>query len=220
MLDKIIFFSLFIVHIGCIFAPFHFTWHAFCLAFALYVVTGLSISVSYHRNLAHRSFKLPKLLEYFLAYCAAHALQVWHMIFYFLFCLWNVIYFFLLVYFFIFFRVIQLIGWAHIGVITNLSIQKKTHIVLSEGFGLAISLGFLIPIIWPKKFVQNILPIFKKLIEAYLYGSQSTGDPIMFVIWRSKYSIGLFIKHIFFITFFLQSYSFKLEDFHFLYGAR
>ncbi|KAL0547468.1 hypothetical protein IC582_017404 [Cucumis melo] len=75
MLDKIIFFSLFIVHIGCIFAPFHFTWHAFCLAFALYVVTGLSISVSYHRNLAHRSFKLPKLLEYFLAYCAAHALQ-------------------------------------------------------------------------------------------------------------------------------------------------
>uniref|UniRef100_A0A0A0K8P8 Fatty acid desaturase domain-containing protein n=2 Tax=Cucumis sativus TaxID=3659 RepID=A0A0A0K8P8_CUCSA len=35
----------------------------------------MAISVSYHRNLAHRSFKLPKWLEYSLAYIAAHAIQ-------------------------------------------------------------------------------------------------------------------------------------------------
>ncbi|KAG6575952.1 Palmitoyl-monogalactosyldiacylglycerol delta-7 desaturase, chloroplastic, partial [Cucurbita argyrosperma subsp. sororia] len=38
-------------------------------------LTGMAISVSYHRNLTHRAFKLPKWLEYSLAYCAAHAIQ-------------------------------------------------------------------------------------------------------------------------------------------------
>uniref|UniRef100_A0A0A0KTF2 Fatty acid desaturase domain-containing protein n=1 Tax=Cucumis sativus TaxID=3659 RepID=A0A0A0KTF2_CUCSA len=39
-------------------------------------VAGLfGISVSYHRNLAHRSFNLPKWLEYLFAYCGVHALQ-------------------------------------------------------------------------------------------------------------------------------------------------
>ncbi|XP_023526679.1 palmitoyl-monogalactosyldiacylglycerol delta-7 desaturase, chloroplastic-like isoform X1 [Cucurbita pepo subsp. pepo] len=74
-LDQYISIALFILHILCIFAPFHFNWRAFWVSFALYVITGLSISVSYHRNLAHKSFELPKLLEYFFAYCAAHALQ-------------------------------------------------------------------------------------------------------------------------------------------------
>ncbi|KAL5707017.1 palmitoyl-[glycerolipid] 7-desaturase [Ranunculus cassubicifolius] len=31
--------------------------------------------LSYHRNLTHRSFKLPKYLEYFFAYCGLLALQ-------------------------------------------------------------------------------------------------------------------------------------------------
>ncbi|KAG6575958.1 Palmitoyl-monogalactosyldiacylglycerol delta-7 desaturase, chloroplastic, partial [Cucurbita argyrosperma subsp. sororia] len=38
-------------------------------------LNGMAISVSYHRNLTHRAFKLPKWLEYSLAYCAAHAIQ-------------------------------------------------------------------------------------------------------------------------------------------------
>ncbi|KAG8379825.1 hypothetical protein BUALT_Bualt07G0129700 [Buddleja alternifolia] len=63
------------VHFMCIFAPFTFNWGAFCVAFGLYVITGLGITLSYHRNLSHRSFKVPKWLEYFLAYCGLHALQ-------------------------------------------------------------------------------------------------------------------------------------------------
>ncbi|KAK2651642.1 hypothetical protein Ddye_011498 [Dipteronia dyeriana] len=35
----------------------------------------LGITLSYHRNLSHRSFKLPKWLEYMCAYCGVQALQ-------------------------------------------------------------------------------------------------------------------------------------------------
>nr|VDD53816.1 unnamed protein product [Brassica oleracea] len=41
----------------------------------LFAVVELSITFSYHRNLAHRSFKLPKWLEYPFAYSAVFALQ-------------------------------------------------------------------------------------------------------------------------------------------------
>nr|GMD92495.1 palmitoyl-monogalactosyldiacylglycerol delta-7 desaturase, chloroplastic-like [Ipomoea batatas] len=58
-----------------LFAPFCFSWDAFGVAFGLYIITGLGITLSYHRNLTHRSFKLPKWLEYFFAYCGVHALQ-------------------------------------------------------------------------------------------------------------------------------------------------
>lgn len=65
------------MHVLCLFAPFHFNWPAFWVAVALYVVTGLfGITLSFHRNLSHRSFKLPKWLEYSFAYCGVLALQV------------------------------------------------------------------------------------------------------------------------------------------------
>jgi len=65
------------MHVLCLFAPFHFNWAAFWVAVALYGVTGLfGITLSFHRNLSHRSFKLPKWLEYFFAYCGVLALQV------------------------------------------------------------------------------------------------------------------------------------------------
>ncbi|KAK2651638.1 hypothetical protein Ddye_011494 [Dipteronia dyeriana] len=64
------------IHLLSVFAPFYFTWSAFWVAFGLYVVTGLlGITLSYHRNLSHRSFKLPKWLEYMCAYCGVQALQ-------------------------------------------------------------------------------------------------------------------------------------------------
>ncbi|XP_010250157.2 PREDICTED: palmitoyl-monogalactosyldiacylglycerol delta-7 desaturase, chloroplastic-like [Nelumbo nucifera] len=64
------------MHVLCLFAPFTFNWGAFWVAVALYVVTGLfGITLSFHRNLSHRSFKLPKWLEYFFAYCGVQALQ-------------------------------------------------------------------------------------------------------------------------------------------------
>ncbi|KAM7254021.1 hypothetical protein ACFE04_031703 [Oxalis oulophora] len=64
------------MHVFSLLAPFYFTWTAFWVAFGLYVVTGLlGITLSFHRNLSHRSFKLPKWLEYTFAYCGAQALQ-------------------------------------------------------------------------------------------------------------------------------------------------
>ncbi|KAJ0007854.1 hypothetical protein Pint_30134 [Pistacia integerrima] len=64
------------MHLLSVFAPFHFTWSAFWVAFGLYVITGLlGITLSFHRNLSHRSFKLPKWLEYLFAYCGVQALQ-------------------------------------------------------------------------------------------------------------------------------------------------
>lgn len=64
-------------HLLTLLAPFQFNWAAFWVAISLYVVTGLfGITLSYHRNLSHRSFKLPKWLEYLFAYCGVQALQV------------------------------------------------------------------------------------------------------------------------------------------------
>uniref|UniRef100_A0A5B7BV30 Fatty acid desaturase domain-containing protein n=1 Tax=Davidia involucrata TaxID=16924 RepID=A0A5B7BV30_DAVIN len=65
-----------VMHLLCLFAPFVFNWGAFCVALGLYAVTGLlGITLSFHRNLSHRSFKLPKWLEYLFAYCGVQALQ-------------------------------------------------------------------------------------------------------------------------------------------------
>ncbi|KAE9621310.1 hypothetical protein Lal_00023562 [Lupinus albus] len=64
------------MHVLSLFAPFYFNWSAFWVAVSLYVVTGLlGITLSFHRNLSHKSFKVPKWLEYFFAYCGVLALQ-------------------------------------------------------------------------------------------------------------------------------------------------
>ncbi|XP_031097084.1 palmitoyl-monogalactosyldiacylglycerol delta-7 desaturase, chloroplastic-like isoform X2 [Ipomoea triloba] len=64
-----------LTHLLCLFAPFCFSWDAVGLAFGLYIITGLGVTLSYHRNLSHKSYKLPKWLEYFFAYCGVHAFQ-------------------------------------------------------------------------------------------------------------------------------------------------
>jgi len=65
-----------LIHVGACFAPFHFTWKAFACFFFGYVITGMfGITLSYHRQLAHLSFKSPKIVEYFMAYCGALAMQ-------------------------------------------------------------------------------------------------------------------------------------------------
>jgi len=54
------------------------TYRPDCLALALvmYVVTGLfGITLSFHRQLSHRSFTTPKWLEYLFAYCGVLAIQ-------------------------------------------------------------------------------------------------------------------------------------------------
>ncbi|KAI3876920.1 hypothetical protein MKX03_032465 [Papaver bracteatum] len=63
-------------HIGLLFAPFYFTWNAFWVAVILFLLTfPIGISLSYHRNLSHGSFKLPKPLEYLFAYFGLHAAE-------------------------------------------------------------------------------------------------------------------------------------------------
>ncbi|KAF8011713.1 hypothetical protein BT93_J2098 [Corymbia citriodora subsp. variegata] len=65
------------MHLLSLLAPFYFSWSALWVAIFLYEVTGLfGITLSYHRNLSHRSFKLSKPLEYLFAYCGVLALQV------------------------------------------------------------------------------------------------------------------------------------------------
>lgn len=65
------------MHVLSLLAPFQFNWRAVLVAFGLYIVTGLfGVTLSFHRNLSHKSFKLPKWLEYLFAYCGTQALQV------------------------------------------------------------------------------------------------------------------------------------------------
>ncbi|CAM6102672.1 unnamed protein product [Calypogeia fissa] len=65
-----------VMHLLCLAAPFTFSWSAFGVFGILYLVTGcLGITLSYHRNLSHKSFKLPKWLEYAFAYCGVQAVQ-------------------------------------------------------------------------------------------------------------------------------------------------
>jgi stearoyl-CoA desaturase (delta-9 desaturase) len=67
---------LIVVHAGALLAPFHFTWKAFGCFIAGYIISGLfGITLSYHRQLSHLSFKTPKWLEYLFAYCGCLALQ-------------------------------------------------------------------------------------------------------------------------------------------------
>ena len=65
-----------IIHAGVFLAPFTFTWPAFWVAFWLQWITGLlGITLCFHRLLAHRSFQVPKWLEYLLTLCGTLALQ-------------------------------------------------------------------------------------------------------------------------------------------------
>ncbi|KAI3806897.1 hypothetical protein L1987_22815 [Smallanthus sonchifolius] len=63
------------IHVLSVCAPFMFNWGALRVAVGLSFLTGFGVTLGYHRLLCHRSFKLPKWLEYFFVYCGAHAFQ-------------------------------------------------------------------------------------------------------------------------------------------------
>ncbi|XP_010465579.1 PREDICTED: probable lipid desaturase ADS3.2, chloroplastic [Camelina sativa] len=63
------------VHLLSLLAPFHFNWAAFRVFPWLVYINGVCITLSYHRNLSHRSFDLPKWLEYLCAYGGLLAFQ-------------------------------------------------------------------------------------------------------------------------------------------------
>jgi stearoyl-CoA desaturase (delta-9 desaturase) len=63
-------------HIGAIAALFVFTWPAFFVALFLFWMCGsLGISMGYHRLHTHRSYHVPRALEYFFAICGTLALE-------------------------------------------------------------------------------------------------------------------------------------------------
>ena len=63
-------------HLGAVAALFMFNWKAFATAVFLYwFCTGLGISMGYHRLLTHRSYKVPRPLEYLFAICGALTLE-------------------------------------------------------------------------------------------------------------------------------------------------
>nr|AAW51921.1 plastidial lipid-desaturase precursor [Arabidopsis thaliana] len=62
-------------HLLSLLAPFYFSWEAFWVFPWLVFINGICITLSYHRNLSHRSFDLPKWLEYLFAYGGVLAFQ-------------------------------------------------------------------------------------------------------------------------------------------------
>ncbi|MFS7911451.1 putative acyl-CoA desaturase [Helianthus anomalus] len=65
--------TILVVHLLALFAPVTFTWGAFWATVAGYVLRGtFGLTLSYHRNLAHLSIKLPKWLEDPIAWLSIH----------------------------------------------------------------------------------------------------------------------------------------------------
>ena len=63
-------------HVLAVAALFYTTWQAVAVAVALHwICIGWGIGMGYHRLHTHRSYQVPKLLEYFLAVCGTLTLQ-------------------------------------------------------------------------------------------------------------------------------------------------
>ena len=63
-------------HVGAIAALFLFSWKAVIVAAVVYwMAICLGIGMGYHRLLTHRSYKVPKVIEYFLTVCATLSLE-------------------------------------------------------------------------------------------------------------------------------------------------
>lgn len=70
----LLFFGVF--HAIAFSAPWFFSWQALGVAILLHwLCGGIGICLGYHRLLSHRSFEVPKWLEYAIAICGALALQ-------------------------------------------------------------------------------------------------------------------------------------------------
>jgi stearoyl-CoA desaturase (delta-9 desaturase) len=67
---------LVLIHIGALAAFFFFSWKALIATVFLYwVATGLGISMGYHRLHTHRSYKVPRWMEYLFAVCGTLTLE-------------------------------------------------------------------------------------------------------------------------------------------------
>lgn len=60
-----------VFHLGAFAALFYFSWRGLIVAAVLaWVAQSLGVGMTYHRLLTHRSYKVPKPVEYFLTICA------------------------------------------------------------------------------------------------------------------------------------------------------
>jgi stearoyl-CoA desaturase (delta-9 desaturase) len=67
---------LVLLHIGAFAALFMFSWRVLAATAFLYWMTiGLGISMGYHRLHTHRSYRVPRFLEYFFAVCGSLTLE-------------------------------------------------------------------------------------------------------------------------------------------------
>ncbi len=67
---------LVLLHLAAIAALFRFSWkNLIVAAIFYYICTGLGISMGYHRLHTHRSYKVPRWLEYFFALCGTLTLE-------------------------------------------------------------------------------------------------------------------------------------------------
>jgi stearoyl-CoA desaturase (delta-9 desaturase) len=67
-----------IIHLGAIIAffPGIFSWQGVGLALILHFITGgLGVTLGWHRLMSHRSFQVPKWLEYLLVFCGTLSMQ-------------------------------------------------------------------------------------------------------------------------------------------------
>jgi fatty-acid desaturase len=65
-----------VLHVGAVAALFMFSWKNLAVAAVLYYIcVGLGISMGYHRLHTHRSYKVPRALEYFFAICGSMTLE-------------------------------------------------------------------------------------------------------------------------------------------------
>jgi len=69
--------GLAVIHLGAlgVFLPRFFSWSAVAVAVGLYVLTGMGITLAYHRLLTHRSLVVPRPIEYALSIIGLLALQ-------------------------------------------------------------------------------------------------------------------------------------------------
>jgi sn-1 stearoyl-lipid 9-desaturase len=69
-------FFLGLFHFGALAALLFWSWQGIVSAVVLYWVAGsLGIGMGYHRLLTHRGYKVPRVVEYFLATCGSLAMQ-------------------------------------------------------------------------------------------------------------------------------------------------
>jgi stearoyl-CoA desaturase (delta-9 desaturase) len=67
---------LVLLHAGAVAALFMFSWKVVAATAFLYWMTiGLGISMGYHRLHTHRSYRVPRILEYFFAVCGTMTLE-------------------------------------------------------------------------------------------------------------------------------------------------